>query len=213
MHELDRLQRAIALRSAEARATVPDIELSAEVDAQACLPLTDGLPCAITALIVRASALALAQLPRVNGAYRDGHLELYSRVNVGVIVAAEEAYVIPTVFDADRKSLSELAEEISRLAQRGRAGELLAPELAGATFTVSNLGHLGIASSTPLVVPPQAAAVSVGAIRETPVIRNGAIVPGHTMTLKLACDHRILYGAQAATFLARIKSLLEEGAL
>lgn len=210
--ELDRAQRAIARRSAEARATIPDLDLTVEVDMEACLALPDELPCASTALLVRASALALRQLPRANGAYREGRLELYSRVNVGVVLASVETYAIPTVFDADGKSLWELGGEISQLAARAREGELSPPELAGATFTVSNLGPWGIGSSTPLVLAPQAAALSAGAIREIPVIRDGAIVPGHAMTLKLVCDHRILYGAHAAMFLARIKALMERGA-
>lgn len=212
VQELDRSQRAIARRSAEARATIPDLDLTVEVDMRACRALGQQFPCPITALLVWASALGLRQLPRVNGAYREGRLELYPRVNVGVVVASGEAYTIPTVFDADRKSLRELAGEIARLAARARDGELSPPELGGATFTVSNLGPWGIASSTPLIVAPQAAALSAGAIRATPMIRDGAIVPGHAMTLTLACDHRILHSAQAAMFLARIKALLERGA-
>jgi pyruvate dehydrogenase E2 component (dihydrolipoamide acetyltransferase) len=199
VQEPDRSERMIARRSAEARATIPDLELSAEVDVE---PST-----ASTACLVRACALALREVPRANGAYRDGRFELYSRINVGVIVASEECYVIPTVFDADRKSLSELTAEIAKLTER--AGELSPPELAGATFTLSNPGALGVASATPVVIAPQAAALAAGAVREVPVIRDGALVPGHSMTLTLACDHRILYGAQAARFLTAVKARLE----
>jgi pyruvate dehydrogenase E2 component (dihydrolipoamide acetyltransferase) len=200
VQEPDRSERAIARRSAEARATIPDLELSAEVDVE---PSAGS-----TACLVRACALALREVPRANGAYRDGHFELYSRVNVGVVVASQESYVIPTVFDADRKSVSELSDDIAKLTER--AGELSPPELAGATFTLSNPGALGVASATPVVVPPQAAALAAGAIREIPVIREGALVAGHSMTLTLACDHRILYGAQAARFLTAVKTRLEE---
>ena len=205
--EPDRLQRAIARRSAESRATVPDLELSAEVEIDACLEL--GVE--ITAALVRACSLALIEVPEANGSYRDGRFELYSRVNIGVVVAAGDAYTIPTVLDADRKSLAELNDEIARLTDR--AAELSPPELAGATFTLSYPGALGVASSTPVIVPPQAAALAAGAIRAVPVIRDGAIAPGHLMTITLACDHRILYGARAARFLTGIKALLEEAQL
>jgi pyruvate dehydrogenase E2 component (dihydrolipoamide acetyltransferase) len=207
VQEPDRSERLVARRSAEARATIPDLELRAEVDIEPGAGGTGSLVQGSTASLVQACALALREVPRANGAYRDGRFELYSRVNVGVVVASEECYVIPTVFDADRKSLSELSEEIAKLTER--AGELSPPELAGATFTLSNPGALGVASATPVVVPPQAAALAAGAIREVPVIRDGALVPGHSMTLTLACDHRILYGAQAARFLTAVKARLE----
>jgi pyruvate dehydrogenase E2 component (dihydrolipoamide acetyltransferase) len=212
VQEPDRSQRAIARRSAEARATVPDVELSVEVDMDACLALRLEHPYAITAILVRACALALREVPRANGAYRDGRFELYSRINVGVTMATEDAYTIPTVFDADGKSVDELSEEIGRLAERARTGQLSPPELAGATFTLSNPGALGVASSTPLIVPPQAAALATGAIRGIPVLRAGALVAGHCMTITLACDHRILYGSPAARFLTLIKELLERAA-
>jgi pyruvate dehydrogenase E2 component (dihydrolipoamide acetyltransferase) len=115
------------------------------------------------------------------------------------------------VLDADRKSLAQLDEEIARLTER--AAELSPPELAGATFTLSYPGALGVASSTPVIVPPQAAALAAGAVRAVAVVRDGAIVPGHAMTITLACDHRILYGSRAARFLTRIKALLEEARL
>jgi pyruvate dehydrogenase E2 component (dihydrolipoamide acetyltransferase) len=119
-------------------------------------------------------------------------------------------YTVPTVFDCDRKSLDALTDEAARLASRAMEGQLTAPELTGATFTLCNVGALGVTNAAPLIVPPQAAAVATGAIREVPVVRSGALVPGHSMTISLACDHRILYGAQAAQFLTAIKSHLEE---
>jgi pyruvate dehydrogenase E2 component (dihydrolipoamide acetyltransferase) len=207
IEEPDRFERTIARRSAEARAIVPDLELSAEVDMEACL----ALGAEITAILVRACALALVAVPRANSAYRDGRFELYSRVNVGVVIAADDAYTIPTVLDAQHKSLAELSAEIAGLT--ARSGELSPPELAGATFTLSNPGALGVASSSPVIVPPQAAAAAAGAIRAVPVLRDGAIVPGHSMTITLACDHRILYGSPAARFLMTIKTLLEEATL
>jgi pyruvate dehydrogenase E2 component (dihydrolipoamide acetyltransferase) len=209
----DRAQQTVARRSAEARATVPDLELTAEVEMGACLALAQARGCSITAALARACALALRETPHANAAYRDGHFELYSRVNVGVLVETDEAYAVPTVFDADRKSLSELTDEIERLGARARAGELLPSEITGATFTLSNLGAHGVTSATPIIIPPQAAAAVAGAIRQAPLVQNAAIVAGHVMTMTLACDHRILYGPRAGKFLTRIKTLLEEAAL
>ena len=161
-------------------------------------------------MVVKACALALREYPRANGAYRDGRFELYSRVNVGVAVAGQDALVVPTVFDADRKGLRQIATESRALAQRVRDGQITPPELSGATFTVSNLGMYGIDSFAAVINPPQAAILAVGAISERPVVRGGEIVPAHLMTVTLACDHRILYGADGAEFLARIRTLLEE---
>jgi len=213
VEEPDRSQRAIARRSAEARATVPDLELIAEVDMEASLALRADRGCSVTAMLARACAIALRDVPRANGAYRDGRIELYSRINVGVMITTEATYTVPTVFDCDIKSLDAVSTEIETLAERADGGQLAPPELTGATFTLSNPGALGVAGAVPVIVPPQAAAVAAGAIREVPMVRDGAIVPGHSMTLTLACDHRILYGSQAALFLNRIKTQLEEAIL
>lgn len=211
--EPDRVQRTIARQSAEARATIPHLELSAEVAIDASLAVCERERCSITAILVRACALALRDVPQANAAYRDGRFELYSRINIGVTVATGAAYTIPTVFDCDRKPLGDLSDEIATLAQRARAGKLTAPELSGATFTVSNPGAIGVERATPVIVPPQAAAIAAGKVRQIPVVRDGAIVPGSSMPIALACDHRILYGSQAAQFLNRIQTQLEEAAL
>jgi pyruvate dehydrogenase E2 component (dihydrolipoamide acetyltransferase) len=169
-------------------------------------------------MIVKACALALRDHPRANGSYRDGRFELHSRVNVGVAVAAGAkdpkggALVVPTVFDADTKALGEIARETRALAERAREGSITPPELSGGTFTVSNLGMYGVKSFTAIVNPPQAAILAVGAVAPRPVARKKKLVARQTMSVTLACDHRILYGADAALFLARIRDLLEEPA-
>jgi pyruvate dehydrogenase E2 component (dihydrolipoamide acetyltransferase) len=169
-------------------------------------------------MIVKACALALRDHPRANGSYRDGHFELHSRVNVGVAVAAGAedptggALVVPTVFDADTKALGEIARETRALAERVRNGSISPPELSGGTFTVSNLGMYGIRQFTAIVNPPQAAILAVGALAPRSVVRKKKLVARQTMSVTLACDHRILYGADAALFLARVRELLEEPA-
>jgi pyruvate dehydrogenase E2 component (dihydrolipoyllysine-residue acetyltransferase) len=217
--EPSKLQSTVARRMAESKATAPHFYLRATVDMSRAVEGRamvkeaagegDVVP-SFNDMVVKACALALREHPRANGAYRDGRFELYSRVNVGVAVAARDALVVPTVFDADRKGLRQIASESRALAQRVRDGRITPPELSGATFTVSNLGMYGIDSFSAVINPPQAAILAVGAIEQKPAIRGGEIATAHLMTVDLACDHRILYGAPAAEFLARIRALLEE---
>ncbi|MGO9751705.1 MAG: 2-oxo acid dehydrogenase subunit E2 [Solirubrobacteraceae bacterium] len=209
--ELARRERAVARRSAQIRATIPNVELSAVVDMHACLALEAQLSCGTTALLVRACALALTEVPRANGSYRDGRLELYSRINIGVTIAEDDLYLVPTILDADAKSAAEIALELTALARRAGEGKLTTPELSGATFTVTDSIVFEIATLTPLIIAPQCAALAAGPVREVPVVREGQVVAGHTMGLTLACDHRILYGARAAAFLHQIKAHLEAG--
>jgi pyruvate dehydrogenase E2 component (dihydrolipoamide acetyltransferase) len=225
--ELSRTQQTIARRMAESKATIPHFALTIEVDMEECVALRSELkrvaPKAepvptYNDMVVKASALALRAHPRANSSYRDARLQLHSRVNVGVAVATEGdeehggALIVPTVLDADRKALGEIAREARALAARVRDGTITPPELSGGTFTVSNLGMYGIESFTAIINPPQAAILSVGAVAPAAVVRDGGISIRHTMALTLACDHRILYGADAARFLAQIRELLERPA-
>jgi pyruvate dehydrogenase E2 component (dihydrolipoamide acetyltransferase) len=202
-------ERGVARRTAESRATVPDVELSVVADAGAALARAARAGVTFDAVLLAACAAALRAHPRANSAYRDGRFEAYARVNVGWVVAADDAYLIPTVFDADTKSLAELAAEIAELDRGARARSLTAPAFSGATFTVWNAGALGVDRASSVVVPPQAGALTAGAARETPVVRDGLVVPGQTVTLTLASDHRILYGAAAAAFLGTVRAELE----
>ncbi len=208
VEEPGRAGRAVARRSAEIRATVPDLELSVEADAGALLARAEAEGCTTTAVLIAACAGALRAFPRVNGAYRDGRYELYSRVNVGVVFQTSETPVAATVLDADAKPVAELDAELARLSARARSGELTPPEQAGATFTVEDLGESGVHRAAGLVRPSQAAILTAGAIRALPVLRDGVVVAGHELTLTLACDHRIVFGAQAAGFLRRVTELV-----
>jgi pyruvate dehydrogenase E2 component (dihydrolipoamide acetyltransferase) len=219
VEELSRTQQLVARRMAESRATVPDFTLTTAIDMERCVEMRAGLKAATPEgapvpsyndMVVKACALALREFPRANGSYRDGHFELYSRVNVGVAVAAQDALVVPTVFDADAKSLGQIARDARALAERVRANAITPPELSGGTFTVSNLGMFGVTRFTAVINPPQSAILAVGAMEQRPAVVDGAVVPRHQMDVTLACDHRILYGADAARFLARIRELLEQ---
>lgn len=213
LHEPDRLSATIARRAAEIRATVPDLELDVDVDPSAALALSRDGGHNLTAILVHAAATALRELPWANAAYRDGRFERYGRVNVGIVVTTEEALVIPTVFDADAKSLTELTEEIERLSTRARDGRLTPPEQSGQTFTLSDFTELGADRVTPMITASQAAALTAGAIRPAPVVAaDGSVTAGRVMTLVLACDHRILFGSRAARLLGRIAALVREPA-
>ena len=216
IEQLTRTQQLIARRMAESKATIPDFTLRSEIDMQACVELRSELKAlgdevpSYNDMVVKACALALREFPRANGSYRDERFELHGRVNVGVAVATPGALVVPTVFDADRKTLRDIAHDTRALAERVRAGSVTPPELSGGTFTVSNLGMYGVSDFTAVINPPQAAILAVGQLAERAVVREGALTARHTMGVTLSCDHRILYGADAAQFLARVRVLLEQ---
>jgi pyruvate dehydrogenase E2 component (dihydrolipoamide acetyltransferase) len=201
---------------AESRATVPDFELRCEVDMTAAVELrgrlrdvADPVP-SYNDFVVKAAALALREFPRVNASYRDGAVETYERVNVGIAVAAEDALVVPNIFDADRLSLGEIARKSRELATRVRGGSISPGELSGGTFTVSNLGMFGIDSFSAVINPPQAAILAVGSLKPRAVVlESGDVAARPTILLTLACDHRVLYGADGAKFLSRVRELLE----
>jgi pyruvate dehydrogenase E2 component (dihydrolipoamide acetyltransferase) len=215
--DLTRLQQTVARRMAESKATAPDFIITTEVDMDAAVELRKQLKAAsgddpapsYNDFVIKASALALRDFPRANAAYRDGQFELYGRVNVGVAVAGQDALVVPTLFDADRKGLGTIAGESRTLAERVRAGAITPPELSAGTFTVSNLGMYGIKRFVAVINPPQAAILAVGEMTPRPVVRDGDVTVRNVMELTLSCDHRILYGADAAQFLARIREYLE----
>jgi pyruvate dehydrogenase E2 component (dihydrolipoamide acetyltransferase) len=218
--ELTRTQELIARRMAEAKATIPEFTLDCEIDMEAVVQLREQLKAlaerrTVTApsyndLVVKACALALRQHPKANGSYRDGRFELHARMNVGVAVAADDALVVPVIRDADALSVWEIAAEARRLAAAVRDGSVTPPELSGGTFSVSNLGMFGVDSFTAVINPPQAAILAVGSLKQRAVVRAGELEVGHTMHVTLSCDHRILYGADAARFLATVRELLEQ---
>jgi pyruvate dehydrogenase E2 component (dihydrolipoamide acetyltransferase) len=213
-----RLQQLIARRMADAKATVPHFQVQTEVVMDAAIGFRAELkslaaegdaPPSFNDMIIKAAALALREHPLANGSYRDDGFVLHDQINVGMAVAADDALVVPTVFDAVGKSLGQIARESRTLAARVRSNEISPAELEGGTFTVSNLGMFGMTAITPVINPPQAAILGVGALRETLARAEGEIVDRTLLTLTLSCDHRILYGAEASQFLARIRELLE----
>jgi pyruvate dehydrogenase E2 component (dihydrolipoamide acetyltransferase) len=218
LQPLNRLQQVVARRMAEATATVPHFQVQTEAAMDAALALRaqlkaavpEGTPApSVNDLIVKAAALALTHHPLANGSYTEAGFQLHDRVHVGVAVAAEGVLVVPTVRDTDAKSLGTIAAETRGLAEKVRSGTVTPAELSGATFTVSNLGMFQMTAITPVINPPQAAILGVGAVRQVLAREDGEIVDRSLVTLTLSCDHRILYGADASRFLAEIRELLE----
>jgi pyruvate dehydrogenase E2 component (dihydrolipoamide acetyltransferase) len=202
--ELTATQATIARRMAESARTIPVFTVSADVDMSLIAGLrrgareeSDDVP-SVNDFVVKAAALTLREFPRFNASFVDGKVECYSRVNVGVAVATDDALLVPVVFDADRKTVTKIAAETRRLAEGARNRALRPEDLHEGTFTVSNLGMFGVRSFTAIIDPPQVAILAVGSVR-----RDDA------MTVTLSCDHRVVYGADGARFLSRLRELLE----
>ena len=201
---------------AEAASTVPAFTVSTDVDMSTISTLrreardrSEAVP-SINDFVVKAVAAVLRELPRFNASWADGRIALHERVNVGVAVATDDALYVPVVLDADRSSLAEIAAETQRLAELGRRGRLGLEDLSGGTFTVSNLGMFGTRSFNAIVDLPQVAILAVGAVRRAPLEdESGGVTFRDVMTVTLTCDHRVVYGADGARFLSRLRELLE----
>jgi pyruvate dehydrogenase E2 component (dihydrolipoyllysine-residue acetyltransferase) len=213
--ELTPTQATIARRMAQSAAEIPSFTVSADADVTELVALRRGAreesaqAPSLNDFVVKAAAAALREQPRFNASYVDGRVECYSRINVGVAVAVDDALLVPVVTDADRRTLAEIAAETRRLADAARNRSLRPDELHGGTFTVSNLGMFGVRSFTAIVDPPQAAILAVGSVRRVPAEDGrGGIVFRDVMTLTASCDHRVVYGADGARFLSRLCELL-----
>jgi pyruvate dehydrogenase E2 component (dihydrolipoyllysine-residue acetyltransferase) len=212
LEPLSRVQQAIARHMVEA-AAVPTFAVEVEVDMTAAGERRESLDPrpSFNDLVVKACALALREHPRVNAAFSEQGFREAPDVSVGIAVAAEDALLVPVVREADTKSLEEIRAETRDLAEKARAGKLTPAELDGGTFTISNLGMHGVRRFEALLNTPQAAILAVGAVELRPTVgADGEVTVRLLMSATLTCDHRILYGADAAVFLARVRELLED---
>jgi pyruvate dehydrogenase E2 component (dihydrolipoamide acetyltransferase) len=218
---LSAMRRTVARRLVASMQSAPHFYLTSTVDAEALLGFRaelnhqlqaggEELKVSVNDLIVKACAGLLRTNPELNVSWGGDKLLVHRRVNVGIAVALAGGLVVPVIGDADQKSLTQLAREARELVGRARAGRLAAPDLSGGTFTVSNLGMLGIDQFTAVINPPEAAILAVGAALAEPVATaDGTVVVHRRMRLTLSIDHRALDGATAARFLARLKQVLE----
>lgn len=208
--EPTRAQRTVARRMAESKATIPDFQAAVDADVTDLQAARGDVT--LTAAVVHAAGIALSEHRAINGAFADGKCQYYERANVGVVVGGGEALVIPTISDAGTKPAAAVSEQLAALVAEAREGTITAAALSGATFTVAGLGVHGATAFTAIIQPGQAATLAVGAVAERVALRDGAAVAREVVTLTLSADHRIVATADAASFLGRVRALLEDPA-
>jgi len=209
------MRKIIAKRLAESLFTAPHYNLVIEVsmdEAMKSRAIINSVPdtkVSFNDMVIKASALALKKHPKINSQWREDSILINYHVNIGVAVAVEDGLVVPVLPFTDAMSLSQIGENVRDLAGRAKSKKLLPTEMEGSTFTISNLGMFGITEFNSIINQPNSAILSVGAIVEKPVVKNGQIVVGNTMMLSLACDHRTIDGATGAQFLQTLKQYIE----
>ncbi len=220
---LNNVRRITAKRLTESMQQAPHFYLTRVVDADdlvaARVKINDGLAAiagdaaplkvSVNDVVVKAVATALRAHPEVNVSYTGEKLLRHRRIHVGVAVALPDGLIVPVIRDADTLTITQISAQTRDLATRARAGKLKPEEFTGSTFSVSNLGMFGVDQFTAVINPPEAAILAVGATKQEPVVRDGALAVGHTMRVTLSIDHRALDGATAAKFLADLVALLE----
>ncbi|WGH76561.1 pyruvate dehydrogenase complex dihydrolipoamide acetyltransferase [Tenacibaculum tangerinum] len=209
------MRKAIAKALSNSKFSAPHFYLNIEVDmdnAMASRKTINEIPdtkISFNDMVVKACAMALKKHPQVNTSWTDDNTLFHSHIHVGVAVAVDEGLVVPVVKHTDALSLTQIGAAVRDLAGKARNKKIKPDEMQGSTFTVSNLGMFGIESFTSIINQPNSAILSVGAIVQKPVVKNGEIVVGNTMKLTLACDHRTVDGAVGAQFLQTLKTYLE----
>lgn len=211
----NQMRKTIAKRLAASKFNAPHYYLSVEFDMENAMAFRqqyNSVPdtkISFNDIVVKATAKALKQHPQVNSRWHDDKIVKNHHVHMGVAVAVEDGLVVPVVKFADELSLPQIGAQVKDYAGRARDKKLTPAEMDGSTFTISNLGMFGIETFTSIINQPNSAILSVGAIVEKPVVKNGAIVVGHTMKLTLACDHRSVDGATGSLFLQTLKGYIE----
>jgi pyruvate dehydrogenase E2 component (dihydrolipoamide acetyltransferase) len=209
------MRKIIAKRLAESLFTAPHYNLVIEVtmdEAMKSRAIINSVPdtkVSFNDMVIKASAMALKKHPKINSQWREDSILINYHVNIGVAVAVEDGLVVPVLPFTDAMSLSQIGGNVRDLAGRAKSKKLLPSEMEGSTFTISNLGMFGITEFNSIINQPNSAILSVGAIVEKPVVKNGQIVVGNTMMLSLACDHRTIDGATGAQFLQTLKQYIE----
>ena len=211
------MRKRIAARLTEAKRDVPHFYLMRTFDAAPLQGFRERLntllgdkgKVSVNDLIIKAVALALRRVPECNASWEGEAIRRYHHVNVGVAVAIEDGLITPVIFDADQKGIGSIAAEVRDLAARAKSRQLKGHEITGSTFTVSNLGMMGIERFTAILNPPEAGILAIGTVVDTPVVVNGEIKAGKRMTVTMSCDHRVIDGALGAKWLAAFVDLVE----
>jgi pyruvate dehydrogenase E2 component (dihydrolipoamide acetyltransferase) len=210
------IRRTIARRLVTSLGPIPHFFLTTEIDMESAAgmrqrikELDPDLKISVNDIIIKVAAAALIAHPEVNASFQDKTVRYYERADIGVAVSIEDGLITPIVRSADRKSLSEIANEVRELAERARQRRLRPEEYTGATFSVSNLGMFGIDEFTAVINPPEGGILAIGAMSPRPVVRDGAVVVRQTMRVTMSCDHRVIDGATGAKYLQTFKKILE----
>ncbi len=209
------MRKTIARRLVESKNGAPHFYLNIEVDMDSAISSREAInkisevKVSFNDLVIKACASALRRHPRVNSSWMTDKIRINHHIHIGMAVAVEDGLLVPVIRFADGKAISDIAAETKELGKRAKDKKLQPQDWEGNTFTVSNLGMFGIESFTSIINSPESCILSVGAIRQVPVVKNGAIVPGNTMMLTLACDHRSVDGATGAAFLQTLKTFIE----
>ncbi len=217
---VSQMRKTIAKRLAESKFSAPHFYLTLEIAMERAMQVREAInkqiepeKISFNDLVIKAAAMALKQHPKVNSSWLGDRIRFNQHVHIGVAVAVEEGLLVPVVRFADGKPLRTIGTEVREFAKKAKDKKLQPADWEGNTFTISNLGMFGIEEFTAIINPPDACILAVGGINEKPVVRNGRIVPGHTMKVTLSCDHRVVDGVTGAKFLNTFKELMEEPAL
>lgn len=216
-----KMRQVIATRLAESIGPIPTFYLTVEIEMDNVLAtrkqinasLEDDAKISVNDIIVKAAAMSLLKHPFVNASYQDKSIRFYDQADIGVAVAIDEGLITPVVRGANLKGLAEISAEIKDLAAKAKARKLQPEEYTGATFSISNLGMMGIKEFTAIINPPEAAIIAVGASTPTPVVRDGEFTVRNLMHVTMSCDHRVVDGATGAKFLQTFKQMLETPAM
>jgi pyruvate dehydrogenase E2 component (dihydrolipoamide acetyltransferase) len=216
--KLSQMRKTIARRLTESKREVPHFYLTIDVDAEPLVELrarfnselsASGEKLSLNDFIIKAIASALRRMPRVNVSFAGDSQIFHEHVNISVAVAVPDGLVTPVIRDADRLGVIAISQAVRDLATRARAKKLKPEEMTGGTFSISNLGMYGIDAFSAVINPPEGAILAVGAVRDEPVVKHGAVVAGKKMALTMSCDHRVVDGALGAEWLKLLRSLLE----
>ncbi len=212
---VSQMRKTIAKRLAESKFTAPHFYITMEIDMdnaiEARKSMNEVAPVKISFndLVIKAVAASLRQHPKINSSWLGDKVRYNKHIHIGVAVAVDEGLLVPVIRFADNKSLSHISTEVKDLAGKATKKQLQPSDWEGNTFTISNLGMFGVEEFTAIVNPPDSCILAVGGIKQTPVVKNGQVVPGNTMKVTLSCDHRVVDGALGAAFLQTLKGLLE----
>jgi pyruvate dehydrogenase E2 component (dihydrolipoamide acetyltransferase) len=212
---VSQMRKTIARRLSESKFTAPHFYLTLDIDMDQAISIRkqlnalEGVKISFNDMVIKACGLALREHPAVNSAWYGDFIRRNEHVHIGVAVAVDEGLLVPVIRFADGKEMTEIGAEVRELASKAKNKKLQPEEWEGNTFTISNLGMFGIEEFTAIVNPPDSCILAVGGIKEVPVVKEGAIVPGNVMKVTLSCDHRVVDGATGAAFLQTFKEYME----